>query len=433
MKSALTIAGSDSGGGAGIQADLKSFAAVGVHGCSVVTCVTAQNTRSVDSIFPLPVHEVTAQLRAVFSDFAIGAAKTGMLYSAEIVRAVADALEGSRFPIVVDPVMVATVGASLETRDLAAALSRQLLPRADLVTPNRYEAERLSGRRVRSLADARIAARRISSLGAGAVLVKGGHFRGELVDLLYHEGRFTEYRSYRYPKELHGSGCALGASITAFLTAGDPLRVAIERGRQRVAMGFATAYRAGHGVEIVNSHAIVDRHGIVRAVEDGAAVAARIIPLAWTPEVGVNLGYALPGATSLADVCALAGRIIRVGERLQATGPARFGASRHVARIILTAMRYDPRLRSAINLKYREKNRTRLKKMGFALGTFAREREPRGASTMEWGTEQAIRRLGRVPDVIADRGAVGKEAMMRILGEEPADVLRKVRRIVRGA
>ena len=122
MKSALTIAGSDSGGGAGIQADLKSFAAVGVHGCSVVTCVTAQNTRSVDSIFPLPVDEVTAQLRAVLSDFAIGAAKTGMLYSAEIVRAVADALEGSRFPIVVDPVMVATVGASLETRDLAAAL-----------------------------------------------------------------------------------------------------------------------------------------------------------------------------------------------------------------------------------------------------------------------------------------------------------------------
>ncbi|MEK6810847.1 MAG: thiamine-phosphate synthase family protein, partial [Candidatus Thermoplasmatota archaeon] len=118
---------------------------------------------------------------------------------------------------------------------------------------------------------------------------------------------------------------------------------------------------------------------------------------------------------------------------LQATGPARFGASRHVARIILTAMRYDPRFRSAINLKYREKNRTRLKKMGFVVGTFAREREPRGASTMEWGTEQAIRRLGRVPDVIADRGSVGKEAMIRILGEEPADVLRKVRRIVRGA
>lgn len=432
MKSALTIAGSDSGGGAGIQADLKTFAAVGVHGCSAVTCVTAQNTRSVDSIFPLPVDEVEAQIRAVLSDFTIGAAKTGMLYSAEIVRAVAGALEGRRFPLVVDPVMVATVGARLEQRDLGAALTRHLLPRADLVTPNRYEADRLSGRRVRSLADARLASRRISNLGAGAVLVKGGHFRGELVDVLYHEGRFTEYRSFRYPKELHGSGCALSASITAFLSTGLPLREAIDHGRQRVAMGFATSYRAGRGVGIVNSHAIADRHAIVRAVEDGAALGARIIPVAWTPEVGVNLGYALPGATSLADVCALEGRIIRVGERLQATGPARFGASRHVGRIILTAMRYDPRVRSAINLKYREKNRKRLKKMGFVVGTFAREREPGGASTMEWGTEQAIQRLGRVPDIIADRGGVGKEAMIRILGAEPADVLKKVRRIVRG-
>lgn len=104
----------------------------------------------------------------------------------------------------------------------------------------------------------------------------------------------------------------------------------------------------------------------------------------------------------------------------------------HIARIILTVMRHDPRVRSAINLKYREKNWTRLKKMGFVVGTFAREQEPRGTSTMEWGTEKAIRKLGRVPDVIADRGGVGKEAMVRILGTEPADVLRKVRRIIRG-
>src|SRR2546425_1113554 len=148
MKTALTIAGSDSGGGAGIQADLKSFAAVGVHGTSVITCVTAQNTRAVDSIFPVPVDEVRAQLRAVLRDFDVRGAKTGMLYSADIVGAVANGLEGARFPLVVDPVMVATVEASLERADFAAALSRDLLPRAALVTPNRYEAGRLSGRRV---------------------------------------------------------------------------------------------------------------------------------------------------------------------------------------------------------------------------------------------------------------------------------------------
>ena len=432
MRTALTIAGSDSGGGAGVQADLKSFAAVGVHGTSVLTCVTAQNTRSVDSIYPLPPDEIRSQLRAVLADFDVRAAKTGMLYSADIVRAVANGLGGTKFPLVVDPVMVATVGASLERADFTAALTRHLLPRAALVTPNRYEAGRLAGRKVRTLADARSAAKAIARLGPRAVLVKGGHFRGDLIDLLFADGAFTEYRGFRYPKDLHGSGCALSASIVGFLATGLDLEAAVERGRQRVALGFLESYRAGRGVGIVNSHAAVDRFAVFRAVQEGADAAVRLIPLDWVPEVGINIGYALPAATSLEDVCALEGRLLRVRDRLEATGPPSFGASRHVARIILTAMRFDPRVRSAINLKYREKNLSRPKKIGFAVGTFQRGMQPEGTSTMEWGTEQAIRRLGRVPDVIADRGGVGKEAMVRILGTEPKDVLRKVRKLVRG-
>ena len=432
MRTALTIAGSESGGGAGIQADLKSFAAVGVHGTSVITAVTAQNTRSVDSIFPIPPAEVRAQLRAVLKDFDVRGAKTGMLYSADIVRAVANELAGTKFPLVVDPVMVATVGASLERSDFAAALVRHLLPRAALVTPNRLEASRLSGRKVRTLADARLAAKAIAKLGPAAVLVKGGHVKGELVDLLYREGGFTEYRGYRYPADLHGSGCTLAASIAGFLAAGLALVPAIERARQRVALGFLMGYRPGRGVGVINSHAAVDRYEVLQAVREGGEAAASTIPLDWVPEVGINLGYALPAAASPEDVCALEGRIIRVGPRLQATGAPAFGASRHVARIILTAMRFDPRVRAAINLKYREKNLSRLKKIGFEVGTFRRGMQPEGTSTMEWGTEQAIRKLGRVPDVIADHGDVGKEAMVRILGTEPRDVMRKVRRLVRG-
>jgi hydroxymethylpyrimidine kinase/phosphomethylpyrimidine kinase len=432
MRTALTIAGSDSGGGAGIQADLKSFAGVGVHGTSVITCVTAQNTRSVDTIFPIPPAEVRAQLRAVLRDFDVRGAKTGMLYSAEIVRAVATELAGTTFPLVVDPVMVATVGASLEQGDFASALVRHLLHRAALVTPNRYEAGRLSGRRVRTLADARLAAKAIAKLGPAAVLVKGGHFRGELVDLLYREGEFTEYRGYRYPKDLHGSGCTLSASIAGSLANGLDLVPAVETARARVALGFLMGYRPGKGVGVINSHAAVDRYEVLQAVREGAEAAARAIPLEWVPEVGINLGYALPAAASPEDVCALEGRILRVGARLQATGPPAFGASRHVARIILTAMRFDPRVRSAINLKYREKNLSRPKKIGFTVGTFRRGVQPEGTSTMEWGTEQAIRKLGAVPDVIADQGDVGKEAMVRILGTEPRDVMRKVRRLVRG-
>jgi len=254
VRTALTIAGSDSGGGAGIQADLKSFASIGVHGTSVISCVTAQNTRSVDSIFPMPPEEIRKQLRAVLRDFDVRAAKTGMLYSAAIVRIVADELRRTRFPLVVDPVMVATVGARLERGDFGEALVDHMLERATLVTPNRHEAERLAGIRIRTVHDMETAARTIRKLGPGAVLVKGGHMRGPLVDVLDDGKQIRRLRGRRYPKELHGAGCTLSASTAAYLALGQPLLRAVQSARAKVALGFEASYRAGRGVEVINSH-----------------------------------------------------------------------------------------------------------------------------------------------------------------------------------
>lgn len=432
MRTALTVAGSDSGGGAGIQADLKSFAAVGVHGTSVVTCVTAQNTRAVESIYPLPAAEIRKQLRSVLGDFEVRAAKTGMLYSAEIVQVVAKELQRTTFPLVVDPVMVATVGASLQKDDFADALIDGLLPRATLVTPNRQEAERLSGMRVRNVDDMETAARAIWKLGCRAVLVKGGHVAGQLVDVFYDGSKASRLTGYRHRKELHGAGCTLAASTAAYLALGQPLLEAVESARRRVAAGFLASYRAGQGVEIINSQFVPDRYEVWSAVTEIAPKFAKAIPLEFAPEVGMNLGYALPGASTSQDICAFRGRIVRVGDRLEPIGPAAFGASKHIARVILTAMRYHPGMRSATNLKYREQNARRLRTTGLVVASFDRRDEPKGVSTLEWGTERAIVEAGRIPDVIYDEGAVGKEAMMRVLAADPADVLRKVRRLVRG-
>jgi hydroxymethylpyrimidine kinase/phosphomethylpyrimidine kinase len=254
MRSVLTIAGSDSGGGAGIQADLKAFASIGVHGTTAITCVTAQNTRSVDSIFPIPVVEIRKQIRAVLSDFDVRAAKTGMLYSAEIVRTVADELRRTRFPLVVDPVMVATVGVRLERDDFRDALVGHLLERATLVTPNRYEAEALSGKKIRTVDDMEAAARSIRKLGAKTVLVKGGHMAGTLVDVFYDGDRMRRLQGRRVRKELHGAGCTLAASAAAYLALGRSLPRAVASAREKVALGFAASYRAGRGVAIINSH-----------------------------------------------------------------------------------------------------------------------------------------------------------------------------------
>lgn len=407
------------------------MASLGVHGCTVITCVTAQNTVGVQATYPLPAEAVGAQLRSLREDIEIAAAKTGMLYSRGIVEAVAAGLKGTRFPLVVDPVMVATVGAPLHVGGFREALLEELLPRAHLVTPNLDEAEALTGRKVRDVAGMEAAARALHRVGAKNVLVKGGHLRGELVDVLLADGHLHRFRGHRFPKDLHGSGCVLSALITAGLARGWELVEAVDRARRRVASGFAEGYAVGHGVEVVEALPREDRHAVWRAVVEATAELVQTLPVALVPEVGINIAYALPGATTLEEVCGLQGRIVRVGHTLQAPGFPEFGASRHVARIVLAAMAFDPTVRCALNLKHTPELVAACRRRGLRVGTFDRSRERRGSSTMEWGTRRAIEELDAVPDVIYDRGGHGKVPMVRVLGRDPADVVAKVSRVLK--
>ena len=220
MKTVLTVAGSDSGGGAGIQADLRTFAAHGVHGLSAVTAVTAQNTTGVTLVHPVPPEVVVAQIEAVAADIRIDAVKTGMLSSAEVVEAVATSLARLRVAfLVVDPVLRASTGRALLADDALEALRRRLLPLAYCVTPNLEEAARLSGVPIRSDPDAREAARRIADLGPRTVVVTGGHRpTEEIVDLVLDGGTFVELRHPRVrASTTHGTGCTYSAALAAGL------------------------------------------------------------------------------------------------------------------------------------------------------------------------------------------------------------------------
>ncbi|MBN1194565.1 MAG: bifunctional hydroxymethylpyrimidine kinase/phosphomethylpyrimidine kinase [Methanomicrobiaceae archaeon] len=250
---ACTIAGSDSGGGAGIQADLKTFAAMGVWGCSVITAVTAQNTREVRGSWVLPPEAVTCQIEAVVSDFPIRAFKTGMLAHEGIIRAVAGALppEGA---LVIDPVMIATSGARLLAEDAVDALVACLLPRAALVTPNIPEAQVLAGMDAIGSVDEMITAgRRICARGASAVLVTGGHLTGEeSVDVLVEGGRVTRFSGERYPGQVHGTGCCLSAAITASLARDRTIAEACGDARSFVAGAIREAVVSSGGRRIVH-------------------------------------------------------------------------------------------------------------------------------------------------------------------------------------
>ena len=250
---ALTIAGSDSGGGAGAQADLKAFEAHGVFGMSVLTALTAQNTQDVTAVHAVPPEFVTAQIDAVAGDLPVGAVKTGMLMSPEIVEAVAEGLARWELgPVVVDPVMVSKSGDALLEPEAVATVARRMLPLADVVTPNAHEAARLTGLDVRTLDDARRAARRILEMGPAAVLVKGGHLDGEAdaVDLLLTADGETLYREDRIDTpNTHGTGCTYASAIAANLARGLELADAVGRARRYLqqAIRHAHALGGGHG------------------------------------------------------------------------------------------------------------------------------------------------------------------------------------------
>ena len=436
---ALTVAGSDSSGGAGIQADIRAFAVVGVHGASVVTAVTAQNSRGVRSINPIPPHEVGAQIDTVAQDMNPRWAKTGMLHDGKLVRLVAAKFNEHGIAYVVDPVMEATSGDSLAEIGMAESLVLELLPHATLVTPNVDEAALiLRGRNIGSVKEMKMAAEDIREMGPTAVLVKGGHLdvtHGVVDVLCTDRGLFEEFRHPRQPGAFHGTGCALSALITAYLAKGEPLERAVSRSERVLQTMIGSAYSAGGGAKFLDHMAPVKmaalRWEVARQVRLSARTFEQMLTDEWLPEIGTNIVYALPKATVAEEVAALSGRIHRVCKHAQAMGHVNFGASKYMAKVVLATIQVDPDMRAAMNIKRTEDHLRRAREAGLVVASFERSMEPEDApKDVEWGTLEAIRVTGAVPDVIEDSGGMGLEPVMRVLGREPADLVDKVRRIM---
>jgi hydroxymethylpyrimidine/phosphomethylpyrimidine kinase len=257
MRTALTIAGSDSIAGAGIQADLKTFAALGVYGVSALTAVTAQNTRDVADIFALSPEMVRAQIDQIAQDVEIVVVKTGMLVTGDIVRAVAEAISELRQPsLVVDPVMAAGgQGArTLLAPEAVSILKDRLLRIATVVTPNVSEATALSGIHVDSLTSAREAAKRIAGTGVAAVVIKGGHLSGpDAIDVLFHAGTFLEIAAPRIEVDrLHGTGCTFASAVAAGLALGDDVPTAVHRAKRYISGAIEHSIEVGRGARILN-------------------------------------------------------------------------------------------------------------------------------------------------------------------------------------
>jgi hydroxymethylpyrimidine/phosphomethylpyrimidine kinase len=442
IKRVLTIAGSDPSGGAGIQADLKAVTLLGGYGMSVLTALTAQNTLGVQEVFPLPASFVQNQLEAVLSDIGADAVKTGMLAQADIITEVARGLK--RFKVgklVVDPVMVSQSGHALLQEEAVQPMIEKLFPLAGLITPNLPETKVLTGTAVKSLKEMKKAARKLKEKTPGAVLIKGGHLSGSAVDLLCDGTGFREYSSPRVKTlHTHGTGCTYSSAIATLWGQGRFLREAISGAKDFIYRAILAAEPLGKGHGPTNPQAWIQRElarypavlSLLRAAE--TLKQAKIGNL--IAEVQSNLGFALPLAQGPEDVAAFPGRIIRWGETIRWLGMPSFGASRHVARIILTVMTRFPEYRSAMNLRFSEELLRICSRLGFRIAAFDRRKEPqrikrKEGSTLSWGVNQVLEKAATPPDLIVDRGDFGKEPMIRVLGKSPEEVGEKIARIGR--
>ncbi|MTI83955.1 MAG: bifunctional hydroxymethylpyrimidine kinase/phosphomethylpyrimidine kinase [Firmicutes bacterium] len=264
MKIALTIAGSDSGGGAGIQADLKTFAAHGVYGASVITAVTAQNTTGVKGVMEIEPSFVALQMQAVLEDMDVAAVKIGMLSGSEIIRNVALTLQDyPHIPVVLDPVMVAKSGDHLLQPEARQALIDHLFPLAQVVTPNLHEAGVITGFQVRDMEGMQEAARLIKSMGTGCVLVKGGHLQGDAVDLLFDGTGFVTFSAPRLSNcNTHGTGCTFSSAIAANLAGGTELKDAVQKAKEYITGAVENAFPVGKGVGPTNHFFNIKHRGV---------------------------------------------------------------------------------------------------------------------------------------------------------------------------
>ncbi len=428
MRIALTVAGSDSVGGAGIQADVKAMSVVGVHAASVITAVTAQNTCGVDGIFPIPEEFIKVQMEAVLKDCDIRAVKTGMLYSAEIVGTVADILEDHDIPLIVDPVMISGTGMSLSDDGYASALKKKLLSMCELVTPNKHEAEVLAKMKIKTQDDLILACELIGKQGS-SVLMKGGHFNTPVViDYLYLSSEFTKLEYPKLRKSGHGSGCVLSSFITANMAKGLNIVNAVLKSRELVQESIATQYAIGKGDVVVNAminlKSDTDKFQVLDALDVAATRIVDTVPDELVPKNGINIAMALRGAARPEEIAAIDKRMTVYNGTLRKNGPAKFGTAEDLSYVLLIVMKHSPETRCIMSIAYRDDIMDVMEDVGMTAIT-----AEIGKDKFSEATEKALRKSKGIPDAIVDKGPK-KERVIRLLAKDTDEMLEKLEEIL---
>lgn len=431
----LSIAGSDPSAGAGIQGDVKVFAALGVHGFTVITALTSQNTSKFFTAYPVSPLTVKDQLRSVLSDFKIDSIKIGMVYNSQIIKIIYHELKHITVPIILDPIFESTTGGKLLLDDAYTNFKKLLMPLAYVITPNIPEAERITKMQVRSMADLKKAASKIREMGPKNVVIKGGHMKAHKVtDLLLEDQRFHFFSNKRIKRENHGGGCVFSAALCVGIIRKKHLAQAVRFAQQISFESIKNSTKIGRGLAVVTQK---NPYLIESELDDTINKFTRIKGIyQFIPECQTNFVYSKPRPNSTMDILGLEGRIVKTGELVTVAGELKYGGSKHVASAVLEISRKFSSIRSALNIRYNGKIIERAIARRFRVSSYDRRFESyknkkKEGTTISWGIRAAIKATKTPPDIIYHKGDVGKEPMILIFGKTPSKVLAKLVKIMR--
>ena len=441
LRTVLSIAGSDSSSGAGIQADLKTFSSLGTYGCTAITAITVQNTKNIFTVFPLPAEIVIKQVNSILNDIRIDAIKIGMVYDGIIINKIFKVLKNIKIPLIVDPIFTSTSGKSLLKSEAINDLTKKILPLATIITPNINEAIQLSGIEINTKDDIVKSLIKIKKLGPKNVILKGGHLlSGKSIDTLIDEKlNIIEFSNSRIPiPESHGSGCNFSAALSSYIAQGYEISIACKFANEFINSVLKNLLYIGKGYPVTDTAISTSSSAFKFRVIDELSIAIKELESLsgvgkLIPETQSNFVYAIPNATSIKEVAGIKGRIVRIDRKVKASSCIEFGASQHIASAVLSYMTIDPLMRSGFNIKY-DKKIIKLLESFMKVSEYDRRLEPQKIKTKEgytiqWGIKKAILKNKWVRGIY-HKGDIGKEPMVIMFGHHPGEIIEYLKKII---
>ena len=429
----LTIAGSDPSSGAGIQSDIKTFSAFDCYGLTVITAITSQNSSRFSNVEAVSSKILASQIDSLFSDFQINAIKIGMVFNSPIIKTIHKKISKLDIPIIVDPVIKSTSGGRLLEKNALQDFKKFIVPISTVITPNIYELEILSGKKIKNEQDISKAVKILKKNGATNVIVTGFEKNKKIWDYVYLEKEEFSMSNNKILKQNHGSGCNYSAALVASISKGNNLKESIRMAKKFAYESIKNSKNIGKGLAITKQkNPNKDKLRLKKAINE---FTNQNKIWDYIPECQTNFVFSKSKPKSIKDIFGLEGRIVKSGNSVIVAGEIISGGSKHVASAVLEMNKKFSNIRSGVNIKYDPKTIAKIKTKGLRVTSYDRKDEPKiikkkENSSISWGIKHAIKNAKTHYDAIYHKGDLGKEPMIIIFGEEPEDVIRKITLIV---